>query len=89
MSSEIQIRNKSVGRFFKTARDRAGLTQMMLAKELGYTSPQFVSNWERGLCSPPFWALAKIVKLTKVPASAVKEVYMASFEKMVDKALKK
>lgn len=44
---------KSIGTFLKSRRIERGLTQAELAKALGYSSPQFVSNWERGLCLPP------------------------------------
>lgn len=40
-----------------------GFTQGELAKALGYTSPQFISNWERGLAEPPLEALKKMVKI--------------------------
>jgi transcriptional regulator with XRE-family HTH domain len=39
--------------FLYDSRVAAGLTQMEVASKLGYKSPQFVSNWERGLSSPP------------------------------------
>jgi transcriptional regulator with XRE-family HTH domain len=39
--------------FLKIKREGAGLSQGHVAKKLKYTSPQFVSNWERGVSSPP------------------------------------
>lgn len=41
----------------------AGLSQAAVAKELGYSSPQFVSNWERGVSSPPGNVIPKIAEL--------------------------
>ncbi len=57
-----------LGTMLKEKRVSKGLTQMELATELGYSSPQFVSNWERGMCSPaleslPF--LSKILNISK------------------------
>lgn len=37
----------------KKLRTRAGLTQQEVATKFGYTTAQFVSNWERGLITPP------------------------------------
>ena len=36
------------GQRFKTS-----LTQKQVAQRLGYTHPQFISNWERGKSAPP------------------------------------
>lgn len=52
--------------FFKNARERVGLTQVQVARELGYGSAQFVSNWERGLSYPPIKAIKTLSKLYKV-----------------------
>lgn len=46
-------KQKTLGETLKAIREKAGLAQGELAKKMGYGSPQFVSNWERGLCSLP------------------------------------
>jgi transcriptional regulator with XRE-family HTH domain len=50
----------------KKARAEHGLTQGDIAKKLGYTTPQFVSNWERGLSVPPLDALPKLSKILDI-----------------------
>ncbi|MCB0364986.1 MAG: helix-turn-helix transcriptional regulator [Bdellovibrionaceae bacterium] len=55
--------HKPLGSYLKARRIAAGLTQHDVSTKLGYTTPQFVSNFERGLCSPPLNALAVLVKL--------------------------
>ena len=55
-----------LGIVLKKKRVEKGLTQMELAEHLGYTSPQFVSNWERGMCSPAFNALPTLAKVLSV-----------------------
>jgi transcriptional regulator with XRE-family HTH domain len=55
-----------LGSLLKDKRVEKGLTQMELAQELGYTSPQFVSNWERGMCSPAFDTLPLIAKILNI-----------------------
>lgn len=54
--------------FLKEKRVAAGLTQSQVARKLGYSSPQFVSNWERGLANPPVFVLKEITKMYKVNA---------------------
>ena len=39
--------------YLKERRVEAGLTQKAVAEHFGYTTGQFVSNWERGLVMPP------------------------------------
>ncbi len=57
---------KEFGFYLKERREVAGLSQSEVARALGYSSPQFVSNFERGLCSPPLPALKKICELYKL-----------------------
>lgn len=55
-----------VGEFLKQKRVDSDLTQSQVAEALGYTSPQFISNWERGLCSPPLDQLDKICNMYEI-----------------------
>lgn len=41
------------GRAIKKAREASGKTQFELSEKMGYSSPQFLSNFERGLCVLP------------------------------------
>ena len=66
--------------FLKEKRARVGLTQSEVASKLGYSSPQFVSNWERGLASPPVFVLRDLTKLYKVGADEMFSVLMAGVE---------
>ncbi len=43
-------------------RRKKGLTQRDLSGKLQYSSPQFVSNWERGVSYPPAAALRVIAR---------------------------
>jgi transcriptional regulator with XRE-family HTH domain len=42
-----------LGKELKRAREEAGVSQMAMAKAMGYASSQLISNWERGRCSIP------------------------------------
>jgi transcriptional regulator with XRE-family HTH domain len=55
----------------KTARERAGLTQMELGRALGFTSAQFISNVERGLAPFPMKHAMKTSRLLKIPVDAI------------------
>ena len=52
--------------YLKRKRQEVGLTQSQVAEKLGYSSPQFVSNWERGLANPPVFILKNLTKLYRV-----------------------
>lgn len=47
----------------KKLRIEAGLSQRDVANKLGYSTPQFISNWERGISRPPVSALGTISSL--------------------------
>ena len=79
---ETNIRRRTVGVFLKEARESAGLTQRTVADALGYTSPQFVSNWERGEALPPMNVLLKLPKLLDLSPRRLLEV-IADYQKEV------
>ncbi len=56
-------RFKEVAQFLKTARLAKSLSQMEVAHKLGYNTSQFVSNWERGIASPPVAILRRLAKV--------------------------
>ncbi len=64
---------RTLSTYLKEKRIERGLSQLDVAKVLGYSSPQFVSNWERGLVSPPLETIAVLIELYKVPPSEVIE----------------
>lgn len=62
---------QSLGTFLRKKRENSGLSQNELADKLGYQSGQVVSNWERGLQSPPFIILAKLSKILNISQSEI------------------
>jgi transcriptional regulator with XRE-family HTH domain len=58
----------TLGAFLKKARLKAEISQHDVAKALGYSSYQFISNWERGISSPPCAVLKRIAALYKTSA---------------------
>lgn len=64
MKKELVRRERErLGKFLQKKRMEKGLSQGEVAKKLGYTSPQFISNIERGLCSPALSSAKKMAKL--------------------------
>ncbi len=63
------------GEYFRQKRVEQNLTQSDLAQALGYSSPQYVSNYERGLCDPPFAKLPLIARLLKIPSKIIIDSY--------------
>jgi transcriptional regulator with XRE-family HTH domain len=74
---EQELRQRHVGRLLKAARENAGLRQSDVAKKLGYSSPQFISNWERGLSLPPLDRLPKLLVFLDIP----RKTLIASFHR--------
>jgi transcriptional regulator with XRE-family HTH domain len=58
--------NRTSGTQWKSLRERAGLTQREVSDALGYSTPQFISNVERGRCRFPIQKLTKIRKLYRL-----------------------
>lgn len=54
---------KHLGLAIKEVREEAGLSQRDLAEPLGYTSPQYISNIERGIANINIETLSKICSI--------------------------
>ncbi len=67
----MRISLNSLSQYLKEKREECGMSQLDVAKQLGYSSPQFVSNWERGIVAPPIETIAVLIDLYKIQASQV------------------
>lgn len=79
----------NLSEFLKEKRTLVGLTQGQVAKELGYSTAQFVSNWERGVSSPPLNALRKLAQMYKVDEEEMFESFLAVTLQEVSDSLRK
>lgn len=70
-----------ISKTFREARLKQGLNQGQLAQKLGYTSPQIVSNWERGLTTPPVKRLKKLCKVLKLKHGVIVEMFVDEYRK--------
>lgn len=73
----------------KQARKEKGLSQKKLAKVLGYSSGQFVSNWERGLSAPPVDRLAKMALIFNFDEEELLAQFLEELVESKKKAFKK
>jgi transcriptional regulator with XRE-family HTH domain len=67
---------KKIGTYFREKRLARGLTQEEVSGFLGYTSKQIISNWERGLCSPPLNQVSALIVLFNLDAKEVLELFL-------------
>jgi transcriptional regulator with XRE-family HTH domain len=79
-------RFSEMAQFLKEKRIDRGLSQSAVAKMVGFGSPQFVSNWERGLCSPSLNSLPKLSRLLKIRESEIIEVFIRVARREVEDA---
>lgn len=54
---------RKLGPFLREKREIKGLTQAQVAERLGYGSPQFISNIERGISRVPIKSLRYFVEV--------------------------
>lgn len=65
-----------MGNFLKESRIEAGLSQRDVSQSLGYPTAQVISDWERGVRSPPAIMLRKLVKLYQLPVEQLFELIL-------------
>lgn len=68
----------TLGTFLYDKRIASGLTQSQVAKELGYGTSQFISNWERGISAPPIVAIVTLCRLYSVSQEELFELIVQS-----------
>jgi transcriptional regulator with XRE-family HTH domain len=62
---------RTLNEYLRQKRIDCDLSQLDVARVLGYASPQFVSNWERGLVSPPLETILVLIGLYKIAPSEI------------------
>ncbi len=72
---------KILGDYLYEKRLAKEITQGDLATALGYASPQFVSNWERGLAKPPLETLKKLIKMLDLDVDELLTILMKMEER--------
>jgi len=67
-----------LAKFLADKRKTAGLSQRQVSDRLGYSTPQFISNWERGISNPPIGSVKRLGTLYKVSSEELFEVLLSS-----------
>ncbi|QDK37960.1 helix-turn-helix transcriptional regulator [Bdellovibrio sp. NC01] len=78
-----------LAKFLKEKRVASGMSQKEVADKLGYTTPQFISNWERGVSSPPINAIKQLGVMYKVKSEDLFEVVLAEEIRITTETLKR
>lgn len=80
--------HKNLSEYIKHQRMAHNITQLELSKHLGYSTAQFISNWERGLAGPPMNKMSKLVKILKLDVHMVMELYLDQAKKTLERGLR-
>ena len=84
-SEEIEV----LAQFLKEKRVQSGLSQKDVATKLGYSTSQFISNWERGISHPPLNTLRSLSNLYKINPDEMFDVLLKATVAQVEVELKK
>lgn len=79
----------TLGAFIKKMRLDRGYSQAELALNLGYMSPQFISDWERGISNPPVKKLPDLAKLLDVKTDVIFNLLVTMATEQLIKSLYK
>ncbi|MFN7455062.1 MAG: helix-turn-helix domain-containing protein [Pseudobdellovibrionaceae bacterium] len=85
--SDDNFASNRLGLFLKNKREAQGLTQSDVAKQLGYGSPQFISNIERGISSVPLKSLKTLVEMYGVSPEEIIDILLEEKKSQLLKAL--
>ena len=77
-----------LGEYLQSMRTKAGLTQREVSLALGYSSAQFISNFERGIAVPPLKKLKVLVKMYDMPVETVMNMILEAEREIILNALK-
>ena len=83
-----QMNRNSLTTYIRDQRLAADMSQKELATRLGYSTAQFVSNWERQMAKPPLKAIAKMVHLLNLDKDKVMVLYEKETARTLRRAFK-
>ena len=76
----IQEAHSELGQIIRDYRLKKNMTQLDLAKRLGYDSTQFVSLFERGLSKVPFNVLGQLIVILGIPERKILNMLLGAYE---------
>jgi len=77
-----------LGDYLQKMRLESNLTQREVSEALGYSSAQFISNFERGIAVPPLKKLKVLVKMYGMPVDTVMEMILNAEREIMMSALR-
>jgi hypothetical protein len=89
LGKEALVKHIKFGKFLKLAREKKGLSQNEVAKLLGYSTAQFISNLERGISPPPLKVLKLIKEIYELDSQELMSVIQEEQEDNLKKNLAK
>ena len=78
-----------LAKFLKEKRVESGLSQKEVAEKLGYSTSQFISNWERGISHPPLNTLRQLAEMYRISPDDMFNVLLKTTIAQVELDLKK
>lgn len=83
----IVRRYEDVGEYLQKARQKSGFSQRQVADTLGYSSAQFISNFERGIAVPPLKKLKVLVRMYKLSVPELMDRILTAERRLMENAL--
>lgn len=74
---------KDLGKYLAEKRLEKGLSQNEVANLLGYSSGQFISNFERGICAPPLKKLRVLMGLYSLSLDRITRLLLDAQENFI------
>lgn len=75
-----------IANLIKKHRKQVGIKQKEVSAQLGYTSAQFVSNWERGISWPPLKDVNKVCAILKIKPAKLKSLMIKARREEIERA---
>jgi transcriptional regulator with XRE-family HTH domain len=77
-----------LGDLIKEKRETQGLKQQDLSKVFGYTSGQYISNWERRKSNPPNKIAKQLCEILKIKSSTYQKILIDEFKRELERAFR-
>ena len=78
----------ALGEYLQEMRIKANMTQREVSLQLGYSSAQFISNFERGISSPPLKKLKELIRMYRMPVERVMSLVLEGEREVLVAALR-
>ena len=75
-----RTKTKGLSSFLRDARIETNFTQLEAAKSLGHATPQYISNFERGLCEPSLDIAVTLCELYGIPRDNLYKLMLSLYE---------